>query len=410
MVLNHIFVAFFLVSLIVALVRFIVFGDVSVFDEMVQASFSQSKNAFEIALALTGVLALWLGLMKIAERSGLIGKLAQVSSPILSRLFPSVPKDHPALGNIFMNISANLLGLDNAATPLGIRSMESLQTINQQKDKASDAMIMFLAINASGLTLIPSSIMAYRLQAGAANPADIFVPVLIATFASTLVAILAVGIKQRIDFFQKPLLLFLLSSLLFIGGVIYAGCTLPPETFSSISTAFASILLFGIMCGFVVSGLRARINVYNAFIEGAKDGFGTAVTIIPYLLAMLVGIGIFRASGAMDLITEGLRKLIDFFGGDMKFVEGIPTMLMKPLSGSGARGLMVDAMQTYGADSFVGRLCSIVQGSSDTTFYVVALYYGAVKIRNTRYTVSYSLLADLAGALTAIAVTYIFFG
>ena len=259
-------------------------------------------------------------------------------------------------------------------------------------------MIMFLAINASGLTLIPSSIMAYRLQAGAANPADIFVPILIATFASTLVAILAVGIRQRINFLQRPLLLFLLSSLLFIGGIIYAGRTLPPETFSSISTAFAS------------SGLRARINVYDAFIEGAKDGFGTAVTIIPYLLAMLVGIGIFRASGAMDLITEGLRKLIDFFGGDMKFVEGIPTMLMKPLSGSGARGLMVDAMQTHGADSFVGRLCSIVQGSSDTTFYVVALYYGAVKIRNTRYTVSYSLLADLAGALTAIAVTYIFFG
>ncbi len=410
MVLNYIFVAFFLVSLIVALIRLIFWGDVSVFDTMVQATFSQSKTAFEISLALTGVLALWLGLMKIAERSGLIARLAHLSSPVLSRLFPSVPKDHPALGNVFMNISANLLGLDNAATPLGIRSMESLQSINEQKDRASDAMIMFLAINASGLTIIPSSIMAYRLQAGATNPADIFVPILIATFASTLVAILAVGMRQRINFVQKPLLLFLLSAFLFIGGAIYAARVLPPDLFSRISTTMASIILFGTMCGLIVSGLRARINVYDAFIEGAKEGFGTAVTIIPYLLAMLVGIGVFRASGAMDLITDGMRQLVGFFGGDLQFVEGIPTMLMKPLSGSGARGLMVDAMQTYGADSFVGRLCCIVQGSSDTTFYIVALYYGAVKIRDTRYTVSYSLLADLAGVLTAIAVTYLFFG
>lgn len=410
MLLNYIFIGFFLISLIVALIRLIFFGDITVFDQMVQASFDQSKNAFEIAIALTGILALWLGLMKIAEKSGLIARLAQISSPILSRLFPSVPKDHPALGNVFMNISANLLGLDNAATPLGIRSMESLQTLNPQKDRASDAMIMFLAINASGLTLIPSSILAYRLQAGAANPADVFIPIMIATFASTLVAILTVGIKQRINFLQKPLLLFLLSAFLFIGLIIYAAQVLPTDLFSQISTTLASILLFGVMCGFIISGLRAKINVYEAFIEGAKDGFNTAVTIIPYLLAILVGIGIFRASGAMDLVTDGLRYLVGIFGGDMRFVDGIPTILMKPLSGSGARGLMVDAMQTYGADSFVGRLTSIVQGSSDTTFYVIALYFGAVKIRDTRYTVSCSLLADLAGAITAIAITYLFFG
>ncbi len=410
MVLNYLFVGFFLLALLVALVKLILTGDISVFDLMVEATFAQSKNSFEIALFLTGVLSLWLGLMKVADRSGLIDKLARFSAPVLSRLFPSIPKDHPAMGSIFMNISANLLGLDNAATPLGIKSMENLQTLNKEKDKASDAMIMFLCINASGLTLIPSSIMAYRMQAGAANPTDIFIPILIATTVSTLVAVLFVGLKQGINFLQKPLLLFFLSIIGLLGALVYMAYTVPAATFSSIGTAAASIILFSLICAFLISGIRARINVYDAFIEGAKEGFGTAITIFPYLLAMLVGIGVFRASGAMDMLMAGLRFVFESFNFDTRFVEGLPTMLMKPMSGSGARGLMVDAMQTHGADSFVGRLCCVFQGSSDTTLYVVALYYGAVKIKNARYTVGYSLLADLAGAIAAIAVTYLFFG
>ena len=334
---------------------------------------------------------------------------ARFASPVFSKLFPSLPKDHPGVGSIFMNFSANLLGLDNAATPMGLKAMQQLQETNADKTSASDPMIMFLCINASGLTLIPITIMMYRAQMGAANPSDVFLPIMLATFSSTLVAILAVCLRQRINIFQKNLLLFFLGTAVFIGGLVWLFHSLEQEKVSLYSTVFSNTLLFTIICGFILSGVRKRINVYDAFIEGAKEGFKTAVTIIPYLIAILVAIGVFRASGAMDFLIEAIRRGVEAMGMNADFVGGLPTILMKPLSGSGARGMMLDAMQTYGADSFVGRLSSIVQGSADTTFYVVALYYGSVGIRNTRYTVQCSLLADLAGAIAAVALTYLFF-
>ncbi len=409
MVLNYIFIGFFFIALVMGLIHLLLTGDFSLFEAMMQSTFDQAKNGFEISLYLTGVLSLWLGFMRIAERSGLMQRIARRTSPVLSCLFPSVPGDHPALGHAFMNFAANLLGLDNAATPLGLKTMESLQELNDRKERASDAMIMFLAINASGLTVIPTSIIAYRMQAGAANPADVFLPILVATAISTIVAVITIGIKQHIDFLRRPLLVTLLSVILLIGIIVWSASALPAELFRTLSTGISSLILFTIICGFLISGMRARINVYDAFIEGAKEGFHTAVGIIPYLIAVLVGIGVFRASGAMDYLIRGMRWVVEILGGDIRFVEALPTMLMKPLSGSGARGLMVDAMQTYGADSFVGRLCCTVQGATDTTLYVVALYYGAVRVRNSRYTVGYSLLADLAGCITAVSVTYLFF-
>lgn len=409
MVLNYIFIGFFLIALAIGLMHLVFTGDFSLFNAMMQSTFEQAKNGFEISLYLTGVLSLWLGFIRIAEQSGLMQRIARRTSPVLSCLFPSVPKDHPALGNAFMNFAANLLGLDNAATPLGLKTMESLQELNDRKESASDAMIMFLAINASGLTIIPTSIIAYRMQAGADNPADVFLPILVATAVSTLVAVIAIGIRQRINFLRRPLFLTLLSVILLIGTIVWSASALPAELFRTLSTGVSSLILFAIICGFLISGMRARINVYDAFIKGAKEGFHTAVGIIPYLIAVLVGIGVFRASGAMDYLIRGIRWVVESLGGDIRFVEALPTMLMKPLSGSGARGLMVDAMQTYGADSFVGRLCCTVQGATDTTLYVVALYYGAVRVRNSRYTVGYSLLADLAGCITAVSVTYLFF-
>ena len=379
------------------------------FTDIINASFTSAKSGFEISIGLTGILSLWLGIMKIGERGGLIQAFARLAAPVFSKLFPDLPKDHPATGSIFMNFSANLLGLDNAATPMGLKAMQQLQELNKEKDSASNAMIMFLCINASGLTLIPVTIMMYRAQMGAANPSDVFLPIMLATFTSTLVAILAVCIRQRIRILQRNLLLFFGGAFLFIGGVAGLFHSLEQEQVSLYSTLFANTLLFTIICGFILSGIRKKINVYDTFIEGAKEGFKTAITIIPYLIAILVAIGIFRASGAMDFLIDGIRMGVSAVGLDTQFVEALPTMLMKPLSGSGARGMMLDAMNTYGADSFVGRLSSIVQGSCDTTFYVVALYYGSVGIRNTRYTVSCSLLADLAGAIAAVAVTYIFF-
>ena len=384
-------------------------GDTAVFTDIINASFASAKSGFEISIGLTGILSLWLGIMKIGERGGLIQAFARLAAPVFSKLFPDLPKDHPATGSIFMNFSANLLGLDNAATPMGLKAMQQLQELNKEKDSASNAMIMFLCINASGLTLIPVTIMMYRAQMGAANPSDVFLPIMLATFTSTLVAILTVCIRQRIRILQRNLLLFFGGAFLFIGGVAGLFHSLEQEQVSLYSTLFANTLLFTIICGFILSGIRKKINVYDTFIEGAKEGFKTAITIIPYLIAILVAIGIFRASGAMDFLIDGIRMGISAVGLDTQFVEALPTMLMKPLSGSGARGMMLDAMNTYGADSFVGRLSSIVQGSCDTTFYVVALYYGSVGIRNTRYTVSCSLLADLAGAIAAVAVTYIFF-
>lgn len=409
MVLNYIWIAFFLIAFVVALGKLVFVGDTAVFTDIINATFDSAKTGFEISLGLTGILSLWLGIMKIGEKGGLIQAFARAASPVFSKLFPDLPKDHPVTGSIFMNFSANLLGLDNAATPMGLKAMQQLQELNTEKDTASNSMIMFLCINASGLTLIPITIMMYRAQLGAANPSDVFLPILLTTLTSTIVAILAVCFKQKINVFQKNLLLFFGSVLAFVGGLSWLFNTLDQEQVSLYSTVFANTLLFTIICVFIVSGIRKKLNVYDTFIEGAKEGFHTAVTIIPYLVAILVGIGVFRASGAMDFLTDGIQTGVSALGMDTQFVGGLPTIFMKPLSGGGARGMMIDAMQTYGADSFVGRLASIVQGSCDTTFYVVALYYGSVAIRNTRYTVQCSLLADLAGAIAAIALTYVFF-
>lgn len=410
MVLNYIWIAFFLIAFVVAAAKLLFLGDTEVFTSIINASFSSAKSGFEISLGLTGILSLWLGIMKIGEKGGVIQSFARFASPVFSKLFPDIPKGHPVTGSIFMNFSANLLGLDNAATPVGLKAMQQLQELNQEKNSASNPMIMFLCINASGLTLIPITIMMYRAQLGAANPSDVFLPIMLTTFSSTLVAIMAVCFRQRINLLQKNLLLFFGGMFLFIGGLIMLFRSLDQEQVSLYSTVFANTLLFTIICGFIVCGMRKRINVYESFIEGAKEGFHTAVTIIPYLVAILVGIAIFRASGAMDFVIDAVRLGIGSIGLNTDFVEALPTMLMKPLSGSGARGMMLDAMSTYGADSFVGRLSSIVQGSCDTTFYVVALYYGSIGIKNTRYTVLCALLADLAGALVAIAMAYLFFG
>ena len=409
MVLNYIWIAFFLIAFVVAIGKLVIGGDTAVFTEIINASFASAKTGFEISLGLTGILSLWLGIMKIGEKGGVIQAFARLAAPVFSKLFPDIPRDHPVTGSIFMNLSANLLGLDNAATPMGLKAMQQLQELNPNKESASNSMVMFLCINASGLTLIPITIMMYRAQLGAANPSDVFLPIMLATFTSTLVAILAVCVRQKINILQRNLILFFGGLGLFIGGLVWLLYSMDQELVSLYSTLFANTLLFTIICGFIISGMRKKINVYDAFIEGAKEGFQTAITIIPYLVAILVGIGVFRASGAMDFIIQGVRFGIASIGLNTDFVEALPTMLMKPLSGSGARGMMLDAMNTYGADSFVGRLSSIVQGSCDTTFYVVALYYGSVGIRNTRYTVQCALLADLAGAIAAIAMAYLFF-
>ena len=409
MVLNYIWIAFFLIAFVVAIGKLVIGGDTAVFTEIINASFASAKTGFEISLGLTGILSLWLGIMKIGEKGGVIQAFARLAAPVFSKHFPDIPRDHPVTGSIFMNLSANLLGLDNAATPMGLKAMQQLQELNPNKESASNSMVMFLCINASGLTLIPITIMMYRAQLGAANPSDVFLPIMLATFTSTLVAILAVCVRQKINILQRNLILFFGGLGLFIGGLVWLFNSMEQEQVSLYSTLFANTLLFTIICGFIISGMRKKINVYDAFIEGAKEGFQTAITIIPYLVAILVGISVFRASGAMDFIIQGVRFGIASIGLNTDFVEALPTMLMKPLSGSGARGMMLDAMNTYGADSFVGRLSSIVQGSCDTTFYVVALYYGSVGIRNTRYTVQCALLADLAGAIAAIAMAYLFF-
>ena len=409
MVLNYIWIAFFLIAFVVAVGKLVIGGDTAVFTEIINASFASAKTGFEISLGLTGILSLWLGIMKIGEKGGVIQAFARLAAPVFSKLFPDIPRDHPVTGSIFMNLSANLLGLDNAATPMGLKAMQQLQELNPNKESASNSMVMFLCINASGLTLIPITIMMYRAQLGAANPSDVFLPIMLATFTSTLVAILAVCVRQKINILQRNLVLFFGGLGLFIGGLVWLFNSMEQEQVSLYSTLFANTLLFTIICGFIISGMRKKINVYDAFIEGAKEGFQTAITIIPYLVAILVGIGVFRASGAMDFIIQGVRFGIASIGLNTDFVEALPTMLMKPLSGSGARGMMLDAMNTYGADSFVGRLSSIVQGSCDTTFYVVALYYGSVGIRNTRYTVQCALLADQAGAIAAIGMAYLFF-
>lgn len=409
MILNYIWIGFFLVAFAVALVKLIFDGDLNVFNEIVSATFGSAKTAFEVSLGLTGILSLWLGIMKIGERGGIINIFARVAAPLFGKLFPEIPKNHPVIGGMFMNFSANLLGLDNAATPIGLNVMKQLQELSPQKDTASNPMIMFLAINASGLTLIPISIMMYRAQLGAVNPSDVFIPILITTFISTITAITMVGIRQRINILHRAILIPMLAIVGFIGAILFFINSVGQEQLSIYSTIVANVLLFGIICGFIVCGVRKKINVYDAFIEGAKEGFHTAVTIIPYLVAILVGIGVFRASGAMDYVIDAVRYAAIGVGIDAEFVGALPTMIMKPLSGSGSRGMMIDAMNHYGADSLVGRLASIVQGSTDTTFYVVALYYGSVAIRKTRYTLGYSLVADFIGIITAVFIAYLFF-
>ena len=410
MVLNYIWIDFFLIAFVIALVRLLFFGDTEVFPAIMNSTFDTSKTAFEISIGLTGVLSLWLGVMKIGEKGGVVAAIARVLSPVFKRLFPGVPEGHPVIGNIFMNISANMLGLDNAATPLGLKAMEGLQELNPRKDTASDAMIMFLVLNTSGLTLIPVSIMVYRAQMGAAQPTDIFVPILIATFCSTLAGIVVTCLYQRINLFQRTLLLTLGGLSLGVAALVWGFSRLDAAAMNTVGTSAANILLFTIIICFLLAGVRRRINVYDAFVEGAKEGFGTAVRIIPYLVAMLVGIGVFRASGAMDWLIEGVKWTVGLFGGDTQWAGALPTALMKPLSGSGARGMMVDAMQTYGADSFVGRLSCIFQGSTDTTFYILAVYFGSVGVTRTRHAVACGLLADLAGVVAAVGVCYLFFG
>ena len=409
MVLNYIWIAFFLIAFVVALVRLIFWGDLDVFPAMMDSTFSSSKTAFEISLGLTGVLALWLGVMKIGERGGVVNVLSRLLSPIFVRLFPDIPKGHPVTGSIFMNIAANMLGLDNAATPLGLKAMEQMQELNAKKDTASNPMIMFLVLNTSGLTLIPVSILVYRAQMGAAQPTDIFIPILLATFFSTLAGIIVTSLYQRINLINRTILLTLGGACAVIAGVIWGFSQLDSITMNHVSTTTANILLMTIIISFILAGMRKKVNVYDAFIEGAKDGFSTAIRIIPYLVAILVGIGVFRASGAMDYLIDGIRSAIELTGIDSQFVGALPTALMKPLSGSGARGMMVDAMTTYGADSFVGRLSCVFQGSTDTTFYILAVYFGSVGIRYTRHAVACGLLADLAGIIAAIAICYMFF-
>lgn len=409
MVLNYIWVAFFIIAFVIAVIKLVFMGDYEVFPAMMDSTFASSKTAFEISLGLTGVLSLWLGIMKIGEKGGVIDVFARLLSPIFTKLFPDIPKGHPVTGSIFMNISANMLGLDNAATPLGLKAMEQLQELNPKKDTATNPMIMFLVLNTSGLTLIPISILVYRAQMGAAQPTDVFVPILLATFFSTLAGVIVTSLYQRINLLNKTILLTLGGMSLAVAAIIWGFCQMDKDSMNLVSTSVANIMLMTIIIGFIVAGMRKKVNVYDAFIEGAKDGFQTAVRIIPYLVAILVGIGVFRASGAMDMIVDGVRWTIETCGANSDFVGALPTALMKPLSGSGARGMMVDAMTTYGADSFVGRLSCIFQGSTDTTFYILAVYFGSVGVRYTRHAVTCGLLADLAGIIAAIFICYMFF-
>lgn len=409
MILNYIWIAFFIIAFVIALGRLVITGDTTVFPAMMDSTFASSKTAFEISIGLTGILALWLGIMKIGERSGVVNVLARLLSPVFTRLFPDIPKGHPATGSIFMNIAANMLNLDNAATPLGLKAMEQLQELNPKKDTATNPMIMFLVLNTSGLTLIPVSIMVYRAQMGAAQPTDVFIPLLLTTFFSTLTGIIVTSLYQRINLVNRTMLIFLGGLCTVIAAIIWAFGQMDKDTMNTVSTSVANVLLMTIITGFIVAGMRKRINVYDAFIDGAKDGFNTAIRIIPYLVAILVAVGVFRASGAMDIVIDGIRIGAESCGMDSGFVGALPTALMKPLSGSGARGMMVDAMATYGADSFAGRLSCIFQGSTDTTFYILAVYFGSVGIRHTRHAVTCGLLSDLAGVVAAVAISYLFF-
>ena len=409
MVLNYLWVAFFLIAFCIALFRLIVFHDVEVFQKLVSSTFDNAKLGFEISLGLTGVMTLWLGLMKVGERGGIIAVFARLVSPFFNRLFPELPKNHPVFGSILMNFSANMLGLDNAATPLGLKAMKEMQELNPDKDSASNAQIMFLVLNTSGLTIIPISIMVFRAQLGAADPSDIFIPILLATFFSTIVGLITVSLYQRINLFDPVILAYLGTLTLLIGALIYYFSTISQDQISLISSVASNVVLFSIIVSFIALAVVRKVNVYDAFIEGAKEGFSVAITIIPYLVAILVAIGVFRESGALGLLVDGLGYIFGVMGLNTDFVPALPVAFMKPLSGSGARGMMVEAMTTYGVDSFVGRLASTIQGSTETTFYILAVYFGSVGIRNTRYALVCGLAADLAGIVAAIFIAYLFF-
>ena len=410
MALNYLWIGFFLVAFVTALARLIFFGDLDIFPQIMQAAFDNAKTGFNISLGLTGALTLWLGIMKVGEKGGMINLLSRAIAPFFSRLFPELPKNHPAYGSMVMNIAANMLGLDNAATPMGLKAMKELQKSNPKKDTASNAQIMFLVLNTSGLTIIPISIMVIRAQRGAANPSDIFLPILLATFFSTVVGIISVAVVQKIKLWDKVILAYLGGFSVLVGTFIYWLSTLPREEVNAISMVSANLILFTIIVVFILMAMRKKINVYDTFIEGAKDGFGIAIKIIPFLVAILVAIGVFRASGGMDFIVDGAKAFFGFLGVDTRFVEALPTALMKPLSGSGARGMMVDAINTFGVDSFVGRTASTLQGATDTTFYILAVYFGSVGIKKTRHAVACGLIADFAGIVAAIAISYLFFG
>ncbi|MBL7906687.1 MAG: spore maturation protein [Bacteroidales bacterium] len=409
MVLNYIWIAFFLIAFVVGLIRLIFGGDTLIFTEMMGATFDMAKTGFEISLGLTGVMTLWMGLMKVGEEGGIVRLMSRAVGPLFSRLFPEIPKGHPANGSIMMNIAANILGLDNAATPLGLKAMTQLQELNHDKNTASNAMIMFLVLNASGLTIIPISIMVYRTQLGAADPSDVFIPILLATFFSTLVGISAVSVFQRINLFNKTILAYLGGFTLLVAAIIWYFSTISQEQVTVISSVAGNLILFGIIVSFILLGVVKKINVYESFIEGAKEGFNISIRIIPYLVAILVAVGVFRACGAMDFLVQGIGQGFAALGMNTDFVDALPTAFMKPLSGSGARGMMVDTMKTFGADSFAGRLSCIFQGAADTTFYIVAVYFGSVGIKKTRYAITAGLLADLAGVIAAIFVAYLFF-
>ncbi|RDV15345.1 hypothetical protein DXT99_09805 [Pontibacter diazotrophicus] len=409
MVLNYLWASFFLIAFCIALFQLIFFQNTTIFQELVTSTFDNAKLGFEISLGLTGVMTLWLGLMKVGERGGIIAIFAKIVGPFFNRLFPEIPKNHPVFGSILMNFSANMLGLDNAATPLGLKAMKEMQELNPSEDTASNPQIMFLVLNTSGLTIIPISIMVFRAQLGAADPSDIFIPILLATFFSTMTGLIAVALYQRINLFNPVILAYLGTLLLLIGGLIYYFSTIPQEQISVISMVASNVILFSIIVSFITLALIRKVNVYEAFIEGAKEGFSVAITIIPYLVAILVAIGVFRASGALDMLVDGLGFLIAAAGFDTDFVPALPVAFMKPLSGSGARGMMVEAMNTYGVDSFVGRLAASIQGSTETTFYVLAVYFGSVGVRKTRYALTCGLVADLAGVIAAIFIAYLFF-
>lgn len=410
MALNYLWIAFFIVAFIVGLARLIFFGDIDVFPQMMNATFDSAKTGFTISLGLTGALTLWMGLMRIGEKGGMINVMSRLIGPFFSRLFPELPKNHPAYGSMMMNIAANMLGLDNAATPVGLKAMQELQSTNKSKDTASNAQIMFLVLNTSGLTIIPISVMAIRATKLAANPSDIFLPILLATFFSTIVGIIAVSLVQRINLFDKVILAYIGGFTALVGGFIYYLNSLSKEEVNTVSLLGANLLLFSVIITFILMAIRKKVNVYDAFIDGAKEGFNIAVKIIPFLVAILVAVGVFRASGTMDFLLEGVRAFCVFIGMDTRFVDALPTAFMKPLSGGAARGMMVDAINAFGVDSFAARAASTIQGSTDTTFYVLAVYFGSVGIKRTRHALTCGLIADFAGIIASIMLAYLFFG